>query len=334
MVDIGKYDKITKMKNIKNKKIISLLILGLILNPLALALAQEASGSTDIATSSVDTESIIATDTSDQQMVVSLVTDATSTDIQQTANTQETIEGGLLESTVNPNTDIASTTATSTLILESPVDTTDSTSSVISTDTTSSDSQITDIENPIDTTVVSTSTDTLNQDAAIQDDTVAHYSASDQDLLQEQEKERVAQYNKKNSNILATFGANALRPQTKFSFNVRPQKIASKRMKKGTVDQSITQVDTNTGIISVSGVCNNTYYVILLYKNQNDYTDNPGSYIINKAYDCVSHAYSYAISDLPNNLANGTYYLLVAEMGDSGGWTPITGLTPVDINKN
>ncbi len=94
------------------------------------------------------------------------------------------------------------------------------------------------------------------------------------------------------------------------------------------------QIDNTTGSMQVSGSCSNTYFVILLFKGQDDYARDPKSYILDKAFPCVGGQFSYSISDLPDSLNDGTYYLLVGEEGDKGPWAPITALTEVTINRN
>jgi hypothetical protein len=94
----------------------------------------------------------------------------------------------------------------------------------------------------------------------------------------------------------------------------------------------IPEVDVSTEhVLEVSGECTDPYYVILLYKNQGDYDQNPASYIFNKAYRCIDGQYHYALSELPFNLQSGTFYLLVAGQGEKGSWKPITALIPVGI---
>ncbi len=100
------------------------------------------------------------------------------------------------------------------------------------------------------------------------------------------------------------------------------------------VDQSTIIDNTNDTIervLNVSGSCSSQYYVILLYRNVDDYDRNPSSYILNKAYECVDGRYSYDINDLPKDISPGTYYLLVGGQ-DNGPWSPITSLTEIIIN--
>ncbi|MBP9757443.1 MAG: hypothetical protein KBD06_02475 [Candidatus Pacebacteria bacterium] len=95
-----------------------------------------------------------------------------------------------------------------------------------------------------------------------------------------------------------------------------------------------TSIDSTTGTMTVSGTCASPYFVVLIFKNQDDYETDPRSFIMNKAFPCVDGTYSYSIDRLPATLPNGTYYLMVGEQGISGPWTPATGLTEISINRS
>ncbi len=149
------------------------------------------------------------------------------------------------------------------------------------------------------------------------------------------------------------------KPKPIYSFSVSSRKINTKKKeirkemrmnfknsKKG-VSESVdvaTEVDVSNfvtpvmneekGTMDISGSCSNVYYVVLLYKTEQDYKENPSSYIYNKAFNCTDNSYTYSISDLPEKLENGPYYLLIGEQGDKGTWTPSTGLTEININRN
>ena len=73
---------------------------------------------------------------------------------------------------------------------------------------------------------------------------------------------------------------------------------------------------------------------MLLFKNATDYAESPSSYIVNRAYPCVSGTFTYSISQLPHTLSDGTYYLMVAQEGTTGTWKPLTSLSAITINKN
>lgn len=100
------------------------------------------------------------------------------------------------------------------------------------------------------------------------------------------------------------------------------------------IDNTVSQnIDSESGIMTLSGTCSDTYFVVLLYKNQSDYTEDRGSYILNKAFKCENGSFSYSVSDLPSNLETGTYYMLIGDQGSRGTWTPATQLTEININR-
>jgi len=79
------------------------------------------------------------------------------------------------------------------------------------------------------------------------------------------------------------------------------------------------------------GACQKEYFVILMFPGPDDYIKDPGKFIYNKAFPCQNNAYFYKLGDLPDGLAEGTYYFLVAEQGLTGPWQPITTIQPVEI---
>jgi hypothetical protein len=135
-----------------------------------------------------------------------------------------------------------------------------------------------------------------------------------------------------------------LAPKPAYAFALTGTTIPSKIQFKDTdgkvvQEQAVTAtlsptVDNTTGEVTVSGTCTNVYFVVLLFKNKTDYADDPSSYLVNRAYPCVNGTYSYSISDLPYNLVNGTYYLMVGQEGKTGTWSPITELSEITINRN
>lgn len=92
-------------------------------------------------------------------------------------------------------------------------------------------------------------------------------------------------------------------------------------------------LDNETGEITLSGQCSSMYFVVLVYKNESDYSDNQSSYIFNKAFECQNNSFSYAIKDLPTTLKDGAYYILIGEQGEIGTWTPASALTEINLNR-
>lgn len=89
------------------------------------------------------------------------------------------------------------------------------------------------------------------------------------------------------------------------------------------------------GTMTLSGVCGDAYYVVLLYKEADEYERDPNSYILKRVYEC-NGAYSYSLGELPDSLPNENYYLLVGDQGthhERGIWLPITPLIGISINR-
>lgn len=131
-------------------------------------------------------------------------------------------------------------------------------------------------------------------------------------------------------------------PEPEYTFSLTGKHLTTKRMMKSkdgtTQPQQVTssltpQINNADGTISFAGQCSDAYFVVLLYRNPYDYVDDPGSYLINRAYPCVNGSYAYSIADLPKSLSDGTYYLLVGQEGETGLWKPITDLTEININN-
>ncbi len=95
-----------------------------------------------------------------------------------------------------------------------------------------------------------------------------------------------------------------------------------------------TTIDSENGYLTLSGGCSSTYFVVLVYKNESDYAEDQSSYIFNKAFPCQGGVFSYTISQLPSNLSDGTYYILIGEQGDKGTWVPASQLTEINLNRN
>jgi hypothetical protein len=94
------------------------------------------------------------------------------------------------------------------------------------------------------------------------------------------------------------------------------------------------------GVISVSqdnknlifkGSCSLKYFVILGYRNADDYIKNPSNFIYNKAFECKNSKFYYELNDLPRNLPEGIYYFLVAEQNENSLWYPISAIQKIEI---
>lgn len=142
-----------------------------------------------------------------------------------------------------------------------------------------------------------------------------------------------------------------LKPEPEYTFAINSEKkFASSRralrteLQRGKVVTSVVSetidtppqvyIDNENGVMTVSGACEDKYYVILLYKKPDDYSVDKRSYVVNRAYPCEGGTFSYDIDALPTTLADGNYYLLVAKMGEDTPWEPITALTEITLARN
>ncbi len=238
--------------------------------------------------------------------------------VQDTTNMQSAASSTLLEDTTNPET--TSTGATSIPVVDATTSTSSDTAvGIVGQDTSTGEAT------PV---AVSTSTlDVVAQNVDASTDT----ATSDVPTVVTPGK-------------LASLPIKDAPPSPTYSFALTGKHIPSQRKvedKEGTVvgEETVaapltSKVDNTTGEVTVSGQCSDAYFVVLLFKNATDYANDSRSYIVNRAYPCSQGAFSYAISDLPSTLLNGTYYLLVGQEGKTGTWKPITELTEITITKN
>lgn len=144
--------------------------------------------------------------------------------------------------------------------------------------------------------------------------------------------------------VVASIEAKELKPKPEYTFALGGERVSTRKKPKWQAGQQATSTDVaaiseapaiaadnEVGVLSVSGSCAKKYFVILLYREKEDYDLNPGSYILNRAFECLDGSYSYAVKDLPKDLEPGTYYLLVGEQGYSGPWSPSSALVPIAI---
>lgn len=256
--------------------------------------------------------------------------------VQDTYNTQD-------EPTVDP-TEVPEDTVVDSPIIEQET-TTPSDGSGITTD---------DSETTTDTTTLTENTETENTTDTATDATTSSAedtippedAAIDEVIVPEQQvvvvkpkpiyafslTNRTIQTHKKIKNPQKTE-----QPQKK-SFDKKGKEIPAEVI-PDTIDsvvdnEVVPTLDNENGALTVQGECTNVYYTVLVYKHESDYEDNSNSFIFNRAFPCVGGSYRYTISDLPQNLSNGTYYLLIGDQGETGTWTPATKLTEITLNRN
>lgn len=84
--------------------------------------------------------------------------------------------------------------------------------------------------------------------------------------------------------------------------------------------------------MTVSGACHREYFVILMYRDTDDYYNNPQNFTSNFAGPCVAGMFTHDMSHVPVDTPDGIYYLLVAEQGAVTPWVPASRLLQVRIS--
>lgn len=249
------------------------------------------------------------------------------------ATTQDTVDATALETTLNPE-------ATSSADVVPIATTTDATSTDADTSGASTTPETASTTPDAATSTPDTSAAPAG-DAGTPLDTTQPLDVVDTSIPAQPDTQQAVPVQKTQETKIALVPEKAdTGPEYSFSLG---KKIATQRIEKdgsgrermvqnsGTVDPVI---DNASGTMHVAGSCDSAYFVVLIFKDAEDYARDPQSYILNKAFPCTGGSYSYDIADLPDSLQDGTYYLLIGSEGDHGPWTPITSLTEITLSRN
>jgi len=82
----------------------------------------------------------------------------------------------------------------------------------------------------------------------------------------------------------------------------------------------------------ISGACQKYYFVVLLYKNPDDYKFQPNLSVVNTAEPCQDGRFSYNLKNATEKIPAGDYYLLIAEEDKTGPWIPVSAVMPIKID--
>lgn len=85
--------------------------------------------------------------------------------------------------------------------------------------------------------------------------------------------------------------------------------------------------------VEINSDCKDKYYVIALYRNKDDFNENPSSALYNSAFLCQSRSFKHVLSELPENIEPGIYYLVIGKEGDKGSWIPESEPRRIKIDK-
>ena len=86
--------------------------------------------------------------------------------------------------------------------------------------------------------------------------------------------------------------------------------------------------------LKISGSCAQKYFVIMVFRNASDYKEKPSSALVNGAGECHNGSFSYDLSALSPDTADGTYYVLTGEEGETGPWTPTSQIIPITVQAS
>lgn len=81
----------------------------------------------------------------------------------------------------------------------------------------------------------------------------------------------------------------------------------------------------------VRGECRKGYFVVLTFRDPDDYKERPQTFASNFADECKGGSFSYDFNLLPLDTPEATYYLMVAEQAPHAPWVPTSALLPVTI---
>lgn len=84
--------------------------------------------------------------------------------------------------------------------------------------------------------------------------------------------------------------------------------------------------------LTISGACRKPYFVVLTFRNAEDYAENPRAFVANYAGPCEGGSFTYDVKNIPLDTVPGTYYLVVGEQEGEGSWGAVTSPIPVDIS--
>lgn len=84
----------------------------------------------------------------------------------------------------------------------------------------------------------------------------------------------------------------------------------------------------------VSGTCDATDFVVLIYRSPTDYINHPASFLYDAANPCnPDGTFDFDIASLSLNIPDGTYSLLIGSEGNAGTWIPISPVVPITIHS-
>ncbi|MBP9669570.1 MAG: hypothetical protein KBE09_04765 [Candidatus Pacebacteria bacterium] len=112
-----------------------------------------------------------------------------------------------------------------------------------------------------------------------------------------------------------------------------PEKFAATLPPNADLPAPQVAIDSTGRVLSVRGYCDDEYYVVLTFRNPDDYYGAPQQFTSNYAGVCDGGSFQYEVTHLPENTPDGTYYLLLAKQGSDTPWVPTSKLLPIQIGR-
>jgi hypothetical protein len=112
-------------------------------------------------------------------------------------------------------------------------------------------------------------------------------------------------------------------PQTPAQIEAAKAAVTSapETLKAPEVFKSFDYDATRGKAISITGICHDKYYTLLIFANAVDYRKDPAAARVNSAFDCpASGNFTISLDVNKFNLQTGSYYLFVADQGTTGSW--------------
>lgn len=85
--------------------------------------------------------------------------------------------------------------------------------------------------------------------------------------------------------------------------------------------------------ITVKGSCSKDYFVVMTFRNPDDYKDKPQTFASNFADKCKGGKFTYDLNMLPLDTREGTYYLLTADQEKTGPWVISSAMLPISLGR-
>jgi hypothetical protein len=96
--------------------------------------------------------------------------------------------------------------------------------------------------------------------------------------------------------------------------------------------KTTNDITLNNQSLEIRGSCDSKYFVILLFRNPQDYKEHPNLAVYNSAYPCEGGKIYFNLNQISADIVpEGDYYLLIAQQNENTPWIPVSDIIPVHI---